>query len=152
MNGLDDLRGWTSAIQSHIDVYVSRDTFLQVQRAFPYLVSKEFASGGGDVAQFKWHIIEPNQCFTIGNTGVEVTPFLVYHGRLFTNGQPPPEWLPTPNSSHPTTPILHSNPLSNAGSSQPSSALVDPYYCLGFVIRDIVYMSDVSLSQRRLGL
>ncbi|KAF8528032.1 beta-lactamase-like protein [Hysterangium stoloniferum] len=144
MNGLDDLRGWTSAIQSYIDVYVSRDTFLQVQRAFPYLVSKEFASGGGDVAQFKWHIIEPNQRFTIGNTGVEVTPFLVHHGRLFTNGQPPPEWLPTPDSSHPTTPTSHPNPLPNGGSLQPSPALVHPYYCLGFVIRDIVYISDVS--------
>ena len=70
MNGLDDLRGETSythheilltisgwtlnnAIQAHIDVYVSQHTFTEVQRAFPYLVSKEFASGGGDVRQFK---------------------------------------------------------------------------------------------------
>lgn len=69
MNGLDDLRGtgrkmsalfrhsqkslgWTlhSAIQSHIDIYVTRHTFGEVQRSFPYLVSKEFASGGGDVS------------------------------------------------------------------------------------------------------
>lgn len=68
MNGLDDLRGgfytsyaseatiyavlgWTlgGAIQSHIDVYVSQETFIEVQRSFPYLVAKEFASGGGDV-------------------------------------------------------------------------------------------------------
>ncbi len=70
MNGLDDLRGaievkrflcqflltetglgWTlgGAIQSSIDVYLSQDTFIEVQRSFPYLVSKEFASGGGDV-------------------------------------------------------------------------------------------------------
>lgn len=43
--------GWTlgSAIQQHIDVYVSQATFREVQRAFPYLVAKEFASGGGDV-------------------------------------------------------------------------------------------------------
>ena len=27
-------------------------TFREVQRAFPYLVSKEFASGGGDVSIF----------------------------------------------------------------------------------------------------
>lgn len=68
MNGLDDLRGecqaerllvliqlllgWTldGAIQSHIDIYTSQATFIQVERAFPYLVSKEFASGGGDVS------------------------------------------------------------------------------------------------------
>lgn len=69
MNGLDDLRGssvleiqrkaylliafegWTlgNAIQSHIDVYVSQETFTEVNRSFPYLVAKEFASGGGDV-------------------------------------------------------------------------------------------------------
>jgi hypothetical protein len=73
MNGLDDLRGkdrnydivshvhhydtpsgWTltGAIQNHIDVYVSQSTFHEVQRSFPYLVSKEFASGGGDVGFF----------------------------------------------------------------------------------------------------
>lgn len=70
MNGLDDLRGqrrlaysaiitdscrfvgWTlhGAIQSHIDLYVSMNTFKEVQRAFPYLISKEYASGGGDVS------------------------------------------------------------------------------------------------------
>lgn len=51
MNGLDDLRGWTlhGAIQPYIDVYVSMSTFKEVQRAFPYLVSKQYASGGGDV-------------------------------------------------------------------------------------------------------
>lgn len=68
MNGLDDLRGddvrsmvacrfvdervvWTlgGAIQKHIDVYVSRETLAEIERAFPYLVAKEFASGGGDV-------------------------------------------------------------------------------------------------------
>jgi hypothetical protein len=72
MNGLDDLRGmlalfpvvmlmdslrllaWTldGAIQPHIDVYLTQDTFTEVQRSFPYLVSKEFASGGGDVCLF----------------------------------------------------------------------------------------------------
>ena len=43
--------GWTlnGAIQSYIDVYLTQDTFTEVQRSFPYLVFKEFASGGGDV-------------------------------------------------------------------------------------------------------
>jgi hypothetical protein len=44
--------GWTlrGVIQDHIDVYVSLDTFTEVKRSFPYLVAKEFASGGGDVS------------------------------------------------------------------------------------------------------
>ena len=43
--------GWTlnENIQAHIDIYTSHSTFIEVQRAFPYLVSREFASGGGDV-------------------------------------------------------------------------------------------------------
>ena len=39
------------AIQPYIDVYVSMDTYDEVKRAFPYLISKEFASGGGDVSR-----------------------------------------------------------------------------------------------------
>lgn len=33
------------------DIYASQATYAEVSRAFPYLVSKEFASGGGDVCQ-----------------------------------------------------------------------------------------------------
>lgn len=33
-------------------MYVSQDTFTEVQRSFPYLVAKEFASGGGDESVF----------------------------------------------------------------------------------------------------
>ncbi|KAF8305020.1 hypothetical protein DL93DRAFT_2089881 [Clavulina sp. PMI_390] len=52
MNGLDDLRGWTlhGRIQDHIDIYLARETFQEVKRSFPYLVAKEFATGGGDVS------------------------------------------------------------------------------------------------------
>ncbi|THH02494.1 hypothetical protein EW026_g340 [Hermanssonia centrifuga] len=77
MNGLDDLRGWTlrSAIQPHVDLYVTSHTFREVQRAFPYLVSKEFASGGGDVPEFKWHIIDDRVPFEIEGTGIQITPF-----------------------------------------------------------------------------
>ncbi len=47
------LLGWTlrGQIQQFIDVYVSRATFVEVERAFPYMVSREFASGGGDVRE-----------------------------------------------------------------------------------------------------
>lgn len=80
-----------NAIQSHIDIYVSQHTFTEVTRAFPYLgtsfpsqeysdlrfalVSREFASGGGDVPEFKWHIIDEKVPFEIGDTGIQVLPF-----------------------------------------------------------------------------
>lgn len=50
------LPGWTlkGAIQQFIDVYVSRATFTEVERAFPYMVAREFASGGGDVSESHW--------------------------------------------------------------------------------------------------
>jgi hypothetical protein len=43
--------GWTlnMKIQDHIDIYLSGGTFNEVKRSFPYLVSKDFATGGGDV-------------------------------------------------------------------------------------------------------
>ena len=43
--------GWTlrGAIQPHIDIYLSEETFAEVKVTFPYLVQKEFATGGGDV-------------------------------------------------------------------------------------------------------
>jgi hypothetical protein len=46
------LSGWTlkGSIQQFIDVYVSRTTFAEVERAFPYMVTPELASGGGDVS------------------------------------------------------------------------------------------------------
>lgn len=67
-NGLDDLRSWTlkGIIQDHIDIYLSTECFDEIKRAFPYLVSKGFATGGGDVPDFRWHIIEPNAPFSIG--------------------------------------------------------------------------------------
>lgn len=83
-----------SAVQSHIDLYVSQQTYAEVTRAFPYLgrpallakfveltnpVSKEFASGGGDVPEFKWHIIDDGVPFEVGNTGVRVLPFAGEH-------------------------------------------------------------------------
>jgi phosphoribosyl 1,2-cyclic phosphodiesterase len=60
MLGLDDLRAWTLgqySIQSHVDVYLTADTFAAVQQVFPYLVDTTKASGGGDVAGLQFHII-----------------------------------------------------------------------------------------------
>lgn len=150
MNGLDDLRGWTlgGAIQTRIDVYVSQTTFHEVQRSFPYLVSKEFASGGGDVPDFEWHIIEDKVTFEIKDTGVQITPFIVHHGRLFTTN-PPPAFAPTPYATQPTTPNLsgRSSPARTlSGTSINVPPKIRPYLCFGFLIQDtIIYISDVSL-------
>lgn len=149
MNGLDDLRGWTlgGAIQTHIDVYVSQSTFQEVQRSFPYLVSKEFASGGGDVPDFEWHIIEDKVPFEIKDTGVQITPFIVHHGRLFATN-PPPAFAPTPCTTQPTTPNLsgRSSPVVRPLSGSNPPPKIHPYLCFGFLIQDtIIYISDVSL-------
>ncbi|KAH0590287.1 hypothetical protein H2248_000449 [Termitomyces sp. 'cryptogamus'] len=146
MNGLDDLRGWTlnTAIQSHIDVYVSQSTFEGVQRSFPYLVAKEFASGGGDVPEFKWHIIEDNVPFEILDTGIQITPFAVHHGRVFSVVPP---LAPTSSVTTISTPVKPTTLLSKLLPDQ--ERLVDevknPYLCFGFKFgHDIVYISDVS--------
>ncbi|KAI0702421.1 beta-lactamase-like protein [Cytidiella melzeri] len=150
MNGLDDLRGWTlgGAIQPHVDLYVSMHTFREVQRAFPYLVSKEFASGGGDVPEFKWHIIEDRVHFEIENTGIKIMPFTVHHGRIFSSA-PPLEFCPTPSSLSPastnpsTPPERPSTPRDDLLVEELKT--IQPYLCLGFVIQDsVIYLSDVS--------
>lgn len=149
MNGLDDLRGWTlkGAIQPHVDLYVSMHTFREVQRSFPYLVSKEFASGGGDVPEFKWHIIEDRTPFEIENTGIKITPFAVHHGRFFTE-RPAADYYPTPStlspaSTNPSTPP--EAPGTPVSEPQELITTIHPYFCLGFVIQDAVtYLSDVS--------
>ncbi|PCH33347.1 hypothetical protein WOLCODRAFT_111660 [Wolfiporia cocos MD-104 SS10] len=152
MNGLDDLRGWTlhGAIQPYIDLYVSMATFKEIQRAFPYLVSKEFASGGGDVPEFKWHIIEDRVPFEIGDTGVQVTPFAVHHGRIFSTA-PPLDLSITPYSLSPastnaSTPDVPGTPVRLAATipTEPTKQ-IHPLLCFGFVIQDAVtYISDVS--------
>jgi phosphoribosyl 1,2-cyclic phosphodiesterase len=148
MNGLDDLRGWTlrGAIQSHIDIYVSQATLGDIKRSFPYLVSKEFASGGGDVPEFRWHIIEDKVPFEIKDTGIKVTPFSVHHGRLFITN-PVPGFIPTPVGTMPPTPVSReASPIPTLlevpGKSTPK---IHPYICWGFKIDEaLVYLSDAS--------
>ncbi|KAJ3548556.1 hypothetical protein NMY22_g1220 [Coprinellus aureogranulatus] len=150
MNGLDDLR----------DIYASEHTFIEVQRAFPYLVAKEFASGGGDVPEFKWHIINDQKPFEIGETGITVLPFAVHHGRFFSR-VPPPSYIVTPNATLPSTPkvefgdlpISRSNSLSKAttllqvndDSQADDKEKIYPYLCFGFKIEGrLAYISDTS--------
>jgi hypothetical protein len=73
---------------------VSQATFAEVERAFPYMVAREFASGGGDVRgpqydalvitfmpfisqipEFKWHIFEDKVPIDIADSGILITPF-----------------------------------------------------------------------------
>ncbi|KAF9023406.1 hypothetical protein BDZ89DRAFT_1069893 [Hymenopellis radicata] len=150
MNGLDDLRGWTlgKKIQDHIDVYLTAFTFTEVQRCFPYLVDKGFASGGGDVPEFKWHIITETEEFQIGDTGIAVMPFAVQHGRIFTP-LPCPSMGSTPATvpSTPTIPMSQMNLKEhNIRVQAKKDEVIHPYFCLGFKIqKDIVYISDTSL-------
>ncbi|TFK36806.1 beta-lactamase-like protein [Crucibulum laeve] len=155
MNGLDDLRGWTlrGAIQSHIDVYVSQETFTEVQRSFPYLVAKEFASGGGDVPEFKWHIFNDRVPFEIQDTGIEIVPFAVHHGRVFSVA-PPPAYISTPNATLPSTPDKKtmSLPCRNTTSAtngvknrDDEEKVIYPYLSYGFKVQErLAYISDVS--------
>ncbi|CAE6451772.1 unnamed protein product [Rhizoctonia solani] len=123
INGLDDLRSWTLGdlrIQDHIDVYLSEATMNDVKRGFPYLVSKEFATGSGHIPQFKWHIIEGYKPLRLDGLDFDIIPVDVYHGNL-----------PTPR--HTTRPDF--------GAVQAP----DPYLCFGFIFGTLmVYMSDVS--------
>ncbi|KAJ7071461.1 beta-lactamase-like protein [Mycena amicta] len=127
INGLDDLRAWTlsSRIQPHIDIYTSDATFQDIKRTFPYLVSKELASGGGDVPQFVWHVcVQDGVPFEILNTSVMVTPFLVNHGRLFTAPAPAPT-------------------SEGAKAEVQLEEIIQPFMCMAFRIQeDLVYISD----------
>lgn len=89
--GLDDLRQWTLGgfIQPYIDVYCTKKTLDEVARTFPYLVNKDLATGGGDVAEFRWHTFEENEPFTVPSChNARVTPLPVEHGRYFASGDP----------------------------------------------------------------
>lgn len=68
-------------MQPYIDVYCSQTTLREVERTFPYLVNKAFATGGGDVAEFRWHVFEDDKPFEVESCGgVRVTPLPVEHG------------------------------------------------------------------------
>ncbi|KAI9205561.1 beta-lactamase-like protein [Polychytrium aggregatum] len=82
--GMDDLRQWTlggaqASVQDSIPVYLTSETMKAVQGAFPYLVNRNAATGGGQVSSLDFHIIDPNQPFMIEE--LQVTPIPVHHGR-----------------------------------------------------------------------
>ncbi|KAI8338534.1 metallo-beta-lactamase family protein [Chlamydoabsidia padenii] len=86
--GLDDARMLTlgNAVQEKVDIYLTEETMDTVKRAFPYLVSADYATGGGDVATFKYHIFDSTKTLSIH--GLDFTPLPVHHGIYFTTRQP----------------------------------------------------------------
>ncbi|ORX54235.1 hypothetical protein BCR36DRAFT_348290 [Piromyces finnis] len=80
--GLDDLRQWTiggeNKVQEYIPIYLSQETMDVVSHSFPYLVNKTLASGGGDISQLRFNVIDINQPFYV--EGIEIIPLPVHHG------------------------------------------------------------------------
>ncbi|KAF8744205.1 RINT-1 / TIP-1 family, partial [Rhizoctonia solani] len=119
--------GWTlkKSIQAYIDIYVSAFTFKEVQKSFPYLVAKEFATGGGDIPEFRWHIIKENEPFRVDGVDFDITPIAVHHGRLFTSETEENGNMSTPNDtpipSGTTTPARAPDNSTTLNSSRPSS-------------------------------
>ncbi|RKP16712.1 hypothetical protein ROZALSC1DRAFT_31415, partial [Rozella allomycis CSF55] len=70
--GLDELRQWTMVLQENAAVYCDQQTFSTIAQAFPYLVNKECATGGGDVSDISFRMIEWNKTFEV--CGVDVLP------------------------------------------------------------------------------
>ncbi|KAG8890827.1 hypothetical protein FRB98_004872 [Tulasnella sp. 332] len=160
-NGLDDLRTWTQngAIQEYIDIYCSEATFREIQKAFPYLTSRGFATGGGDVPEFRWHMITTGESFAIGEDDeFWITPVAVDHGKQFpVTTQPPPMPLNNlPQQSVAQHDLLsrvgtpsgfHDVPLSGSATpntlAQPRESI--PLKCFAFIVNNaLLYMSDVS--------
>ncbi|KAI1791638.1 beta-lactamase-like protein [Ganoderma leucocontextum] len=146
--------GWTlhSAIQPHVDIYLSEDTFNEVKVTFPYLVKKEFATGGGDVPEFRWHpYVTDREPFELGDTGITVKPFAVPHG--LCGVRPPVQRLPSiPDHIAVAAPFSTSSPYASGcpgtptttGATTPTENKQD-FMCLGFTIQDTVtYISDCS--------
>ncbi|WVF66875.1 hypothetical protein IAT40_001618 [Kwoniella sp. CBS 6097] len=119
--GLDDLREWCIRQRRAIPVYLNQPTYEAVCTAFPYMVDKTKASGGGDVPTLQWKIIEDHDEFEIAGINVKSMP--VHHGIYFHS-------VPSDGQSD-TVPIKRLEP--------------EPLICLGFMFdNSIVYISDVS--------
>ncbi|KAJ3163204.1 hypothetical protein HDU86_002373 [Geranomyces michiganensis] len=90
MLGLDDLRQWTigganHSVQDHIDVYLSCAAMEVVARAFPYLVDKAKATGGGEVPSLRFHQFDSpamgGKMAPFWIEEMEVVPLEVEHGK-----------------------------------------------------------------------
>jgi hypothetical protein len=77
-------------LQSHVDVYLTKETLDVAVSTFPYLADVSKATGGGGVGALRWNIIDPNKPFFIGKGSerIQVTPLPVYHGFASRGGPP----------------------------------------------------------------
>ncbi|OCF45086.1 hypothetical protein I317_01138 [Kwoniella heveanensis CBS 569] len=120
--GLDDLREWCIRQRRAIPVYLNQPTYEAVCTAFPYMVDKTKASGGGDVPTLLWNIIEDHDEFEIAGVNVKSMP--VHHGIYFHT-------VPSSNGDSEALPVERLEP--------------EPLICLSFMFdNSIVYISDVS--------
>ncbi|WVN85822.1 uncharacterized protein L203_100974 [Cryptococcus depauperatus CBS 7841] len=118
--GLDDLREWCIRQGRAIPVYLNRETFVKVEEAFPYMVDKSKASGGGDIPQLVWNIIDDEGEFQV--QGINVKAFPVHHG-IYFHSVLPLNGGPAHNS------CVQNEPL--------------PLICLAFEFDEsVIYMSD----------
>ncbi|WVW79937.1 hypothetical protein I302_101908 [Kwoniella bestiolae CBS 10118] len=125
--GLDDLREWCIRQGRAIPVYLNQETYEKVCEAFPYMVDKTKASGGGDVPQLIWKIIKDDDQLDIA--GIDVKVLAVHHGIYFHSIPPTP--VPTTQSAPSSLPPKRLEP--------------EPLICLGFTFdNSITYISDVS--------
>lgn len=89
MFGLDDLRHFTGhgSIQTQVDIWADQLTTKVIKEAFPYLVDQDGATGGGFVSNLKFHNIDHENAFIVGE--LKITPLPVEHG-TFSDGTPFP--------------------------------------------------------------
>ncbi|EPX73704.1 hydrolase [Schizosaccharomyces octosporus yFS286] len=89
INGLDDLRAWTSGgvVQDTMKIYLTKDTFVSISRSFPYMVDVSQATGGGSVPTFDYRIFNPEEPFELEGLDVTTIPLPVHHGVYFSPGK-----------------------------------------------------------------
>jgi len=56
---------------------------------FPYMVDRGKATGGGDIPQFVWRVVEEDDVFWVESCGVHVSTLPVVHGRYFNKERSP---------------------------------------------------------------
>eukprot|EP00162_Nutomonas_longa_P007250 comp17623_c0_seq1/m.30104 comp17623_c0_seq1/g.30104 ORF comp17623_c0_seq1/g.30104 comp17623_c0_seq1/m.30104 type:complete len:323 (+) comp17623_c0_seq1:3-971(+) len=85
--GLDNLRDFTSNVETlsgnkpgyDIQIYLRQNEYDWIERAFPYLVNKSNATGGGKVPSLRYSIIKDKVPFSVCGK-IPVVPFEVAHG------------------------------------------------------------------------
>ncbi|ORX79151.1 hypothetical protein BCR32DRAFT_234467 [Anaeromyces robustus] len=84
MLGLDDLRQWTiggeNKVQEYIPIYLNQATMDVVSHTFPYLVNRNLASGGGDISQLRFNVIDTDGLKPFYIDNIKITPIPVHHG------------------------------------------------------------------------